>query len=124
MVVPGGDADISYTLQAYRKLVLKNIHAQAGIVYSQSLYSLFLGFTDSSLIDMCYNLQAYRVLVLKKHPDKNRNNPNAAKEFNELQVAYDLVMDPAAREAWVQLQRRAHTSFVCSCKAQRACSPV
>ena len=47
--------------------------------------------------------------MLKKHPDKNRGNPNAAREFNELQVAYDMVMDPAAREAWLQLQRRALT---------------
>ena len=43
--------------------------------------------------------------MLKKHPDKNRNNPNAGKEFNDIQQAYDMVMDPAAREAWLQLQK-------------------
>ena len=50
-------------------------------------------------------VQAYRQLVLKVHPDKNPDNPNAAKIFNEVQQAYDIALDPKAREAWMQLEK-------------------
>jgi DnaJ family protein C protein 17 len=42
---------------------------------------------------------------LTKHPDKQPDNPNAAAEFNAIQRAYELLLDPAVREAWDQLAR-------------------
>ena len=43
--------------------------------------------------------QAYRALVLKKHPDKQKSNPNAAAEFHLIQKAYELLSDGKARAA-------------------------
>lgn len=43
--------------------------------------------------------QAYRALVLKKHPDKQKSNPNAAAEFHLIQKAYELLSDAKARAA-------------------------
>lgn len=43
--------------------------------------------------------KAYRKLALVKHPDKNPDNPRAADEFQELQKAYDLLLDKEARAA-------------------------
>ena len=40
-----------------------------------------------------------------KHPDRNRDNPNANQEFIELRRAYDILSDDKAREAWISLER-------------------
>lgn len=48
-------------------------------------------------------IQAYRKLALVKHPDKNPDNPKAADEFQQLQRAYDLLLDKEARAALDQL---------------------
>lgn len=50
-------------------------------------------------------VQAYRKLALTKHPDKQRDNPNAAAEFNAIQRAYEKVLDPGFRDAWNQLAK-------------------
>ncbi|KAH8106546.1 DnaJ-domain-containing protein [Phellopilus nigrolimitatus] len=42
---------------------------------------------------------AYRKLSLKVHPDRNRNNPDAAQKFHELNQAYELLLDPLRRLA-------------------------
>ncbi|KAF8155613.1 DnaJ domain-containing protein [Crassisporium funariophilum] len=42
---------------------------------------------------------AYRQRSLKVHPDRNRNNPDAARKFHELNQAYELLLDPLRRLA-------------------------
>ncbi|KAF8814796.1 DnaJ-domain-containing protein [Phlegmacium glaucopus] len=43
--------------------------------------------------------RAYRQRSLKVHPDRNPNNPNAARKFHELNQAYELLLDPLRRLA-------------------------
>lgn len=54
------------------------------------------------------------MLALKKHPDKQRDNPNAAAEFNLIQRAYELLSDAQARAALDDLHRHA---FPCFCQS-------
>ncbi|PFH49567.1 hypothetical protein AMATHDRAFT_147404 [Amanita thiersii Skay4041] len=42
---------------------------------------------------------AYRQRSLKVHPDRNPNNPDAARKFHELTQAYELLLDPLRRLA-------------------------
>lgn len=42
---------------------------------------------------------AYRKRSLKVHPDRNPNNPDAARKFHELNQAYELLLDPLRRLA-------------------------
>lgn len=44
-------------------------------------------------------------MALTKHPDKQPDNPKAAEEFGVIQKAYEILLDPAAREAWNQLAK-------------------
>jgi DnaJ-class molecular chaperone len=41
--------------------------------------------------------KAYRSLAKQLHPDRNRDNPNAAKRFGEITAAYDLLSDKDKR---------------------------
>ncbi|KAJ1922890.1 DnaJ (Hsp40), sub C, member 17 [Tieghemiomyces parasiticus] len=41
--------------------------------------------------------KAYRLRALKCHPDKNPDNPHAARQFHELSVAYDTLNDATKR---------------------------
>lgn len=43
---------------------------------------------------------AYRRAALKAHPDKNPDDPNAVARFHSLQIAYDVLSDPAAKAAY------------------------
>ncbi|KAL0959589.1 hypothetical protein HGRIS_011298 [Hohenbuehelia grisea] len=42
---------------------------------------------------------SYRKKSLKVHPDRNPNNPDAARKFHELNQAYELLLDPLRRLA-------------------------
>ncbi|KAJ7634638.1 DnaJ domain-containing protein [Roridomyces roridus] len=42
---------------------------------------------------------AYRQTSRKVHPDRNRNDPDAARKFHELTQAYELLLDPLRRLA-------------------------
>ncbi|KAF9568700.1 DnaJ-domain-containing protein [Agrocybe pediades] len=48
---------------------------------------------------------AYRQRSLKVHPDRNPNNPDAARKFHELNQAYELLLDPLRRLALDAKQR-------------------
>src|SRR3989337_4269486 len=41
--------------------------------------------------------KAYRSLAKQLHPDRNKDNPNAAKRFGEITQAYDLLSDKDQR---------------------------
>src|SRR5215210_6822772 len=41
--------------------------------------------------------KAYRSLAKQLHPDRNSDNPNAAKRFSEVTNAYDLLSDKDKR---------------------------
>jgi DnaJ-class molecular chaperone len=46
--------------------------------------------------------RAHRKLVRQYHPDVNRNNPQAAEKFKEVQEAYDVLSDDAKRKTYDQ----------------------
>src|SRR5262249_44769807 len=44
--------------------------------------------------------KAHRKLVRQYHPDVNRNNPQAAEKFKEMQEAYDVLSDDSKRKQY------------------------
>ncbi|KAJ2880598.1 hypothetical protein H4R27_004620 [Coemansia aciculifera] len=49
--------------------------------------------------------KAYRVKALQHHPDKNRDNPDAAKLFHDIKAAYDMLSDPQLRSEYDEKRR-------------------
>jgi len=46
--------------------------------------------------------KAYRSLAMQYHPDKTKNDPYALAQFNEIKEAYEVLMHPAKKEAYLQ----------------------
>jgi molecular chaperone DnaJ len=52
--------------------------------------------------------KAHRKLVRQYHPDANRDNPQAAERFREVQEAYDVLSDTEKRKQYDQF---GHAAF-------------
>ncbi len=52
--------------------------------------------------------KAYRKLAMKYHPDRNPKDQNAAKTFQEINTAYDVLKDPQKKAAY---DRFGHSAF-------------
>jgi hypothetical protein len=130
----------------YRVLGLEKAHESTEAEIKKVPWRIlaFFGISHESSLNLCeepfrlahlaevvglLTAQAFRKLALTKHPDKQPDNPNAAAEFGLIQRAYEVLLDPAAKEAWDNLARRAALHPRCSrpstalaCNAHIGCS--
>ncbi|XP_022908353.2 dnaJ homolog subfamily C member 17 [Onthophagus taurus] len=66
-------------------------------IENENLYKILQISIDSSTSDI---KKAYRKKALKLHPDKNPDNPDAAKEFHKLSKILEILTDESARKAY------------------------
>ncbi|KAF2898637.1 hypothetical protein ILUMI_07547 [Ignelater luminosus] len=71
-------------------------------IENEDLYELLEIEPDSTLSDI---KKAYRKKALQCHPDKNPDNPNAAKQFHQLTKILEVLSDEAARAAYDKVLR-------------------
>lgn len=50
--------------------------------------------------------KAYRAMARKYHPDMNPDNPKATEKMNEINEAYDILMDDSKYNAWKAQKQR------------------
>lgn len=67
-----------------------------------NFYSLLEINEDASIDDI---KKSYRRLSLKYHPDRNKNNPDFVKKFQEINEAYETLSDEGKRELYDCEQR-------------------
>nr|ACZ52888.1 DJ1 [Cryphonectria parasitica] len=69
------------------------------MVKETKLYDLLGVSTDASQDAI---KKGYRKCALKWHPDKNKDNPDAAEKFKECSQAYEILSDPEKRKIYDQ----------------------
>src|SRR5438045_1154573 len=66
--------------------------------------------------------QAYRRLAMIYHPDKNKNDPYAEAQFNEIKEAYEVLTNPVKKETY--LQERWYNQSIGKKRTAGAITPV
>ena len=66
--------------------------------------------------------QAFRRLAMIYHPDRNRDDPYAGAKFNEVKEAYEVLINPARKELY--LQERWYNQIIGRKKTPETTTPV
>jgi len=69
----------------------------AGIIQEPNLFKELRVRRDAEDKDI---RASYQKLAKELHPDRNRDNPRANEEFQEMKTAYDVLANPNAREVY------------------------
>ncbi|KAH7152118.1 hypothetical protein B0J13DRAFT_438085 [Dactylonectria estremocensis] len=69
------------------------------MVKESKLYEILSVKPDASQDEI---KKGYRKAALKWHPDKNKDNPDAAEKFKECSQAYEILSDPEKRKTYDQ----------------------